>query len=527
MRTAVITLAALTIIGLGLVGTAFIVFDEDRLRGLISARLAEMSGYDIEIRGAVELSFFPGVRLRAEQVRFQHPGESDLESLPLAFERLDMNVRLLPLLRGSVQPLEVSIDRARVELRDGSDLRSLVAMGNNPEVAGPIGMPVVNLSAVEVFFAEALERSARVVSIEEVRFHRLHGDRALSFGFVGNVGDPPVFDGVEVEGLAAVSDSGVLRLSNMAASVHLPEPRGTVELMGHLAFDPGPDPQLWLDDGRLRIGGQELAIGLGYQAGERGLLDLSLESELFDVDVLALPERIDELLFQDTPDLLAAALGGLDFDVVVAIDQVARLGLVLEALRVEMTGRGGEVSIDRVESIVPGGYLTVNGALDARGVPMSGRFDIAVEAERFSELLSAMRVEQPPGGAGRVELSLEVNSSLESESAGRIRGEGEFALWQGSWPLLSALRPDNATAAGLPEAFDSAGGRLVINDSSLAVGDLAISYPEHEVSGDVIFSLPGLELGGHLILDNDSSSRFFSLGGSQAMPRAELLPTPE
>ncbi|MDZ7789592.1 MAG: AsmA family protein [Xanthomonadales bacterium] len=105
MRRTIILAAALSIILLGLWGTAVIYFDEDRLKAIVSDRLSEQIGRRVEIVGRLRFSLFPSARIEAGGVIVQGPpgvpGAATLRA-----DRVELALRLAPLLRGELSPGE-------------------------------------------------------------------------------------------------------------------------------------------------------------------------------------------------------------------------------------------------------------------------------------------------------------------------------------------------------------------------------------------------------------------------------------
>ena len=87
--------------------------------------------------------------------------------------------------------------------------------------------------------------------------------RPLDFRFRGNVGDPELFDWLEVDGLLVPLSNGNFRLSNMRMLGELEQGHFELEMLGNLSFTPGPPLAVALDEGRLRINQHQFQAARG------------------------------------------------------------------------------------------------------------------------------------------------------------------------------------------------------------------------------------------------------------------------
>jgi len=118
MRRTIILAAALSIILLGLWGTAVIYFDEDRLKAIVSDRLGEPIGRRVEIVGRIRFSLFPSARIEAGGVIVQGPSGVP-GAATLRADRVELALRLAPLLRGELSPGRMELSGAVIQLAPG------------------------------------------------------------------------------------------------------------------------------------------------------------------------------------------------------------------------------------------------------------------------------------------------------------------------------------------------------------------------------------------------------------------------
>ena len=97
----IILIGCLALAGLGAWYAASFI-NPTQLTKLLSSTIKESTGRDLKITGPVSLSIFPGISVRAEQVSLSNTSWASNPSL-LTLKQIELDIRLLPLLKGSVE----------------------------------------------------------------------------------------------------------------------------------------------------------------------------------------------------------------------------------------------------------------------------------------------------------------------------------------------------------------------------------------------------------------------------------------
>ncbi|MFU8833571.1 MAG: AsmA family protein, partial [Wenzhouxiangella sp.] len=137
MRSLLVIIACLIIMLLGLFGTAAILFDEGRVKSLVARHIENQTGHRVEIQGALKLRFFPNVNLSAERVVLSRPDDAEGPAF-FTSDRLDMQLRLLPLIRGRVDATEVRLGGARINYASNQPEIDLEAESNRDRLEAPV-----------------------------------------------------------------------------------------------------------------------------------------------------------------------------------------------------------------------------------------------------------------------------------------------------------------------------------------------------------------------------------------------------
>jgi len=107
--------ACLVIAGLGAwYAKSFI--NPAQLTKLLSSTIKESTGRDLKITGPVSLSVFPGISVRAEQVSLSNTSWASNPNL-LTLKQIELDIRLLPLLKGSVEISRIGLKGLELNLQ--------------------------------------------------------------------------------------------------------------------------------------------------------------------------------------------------------------------------------------------------------------------------------------------------------------------------------------------------------------------------------------------------------------------------
>ena len=91
-----------------------------QLTKLFSSTVKESTGRELNIKGPVKLSLFPSICVRAEQVTLSNASWASNPDL-LTLKQIELNIRLFPLLKGSVEISRIGMEGAEVYLQTNKD----------------------------------------------------------------------------------------------------------------------------------------------------------------------------------------------------------------------------------------------------------------------------------------------------------------------------------------------------------------------------------------------------------------------
>ncbi|TVQ30045.1 MAG: AsmA family protein [Wenzhouxiangella sp.] len=524
MRNAVVILAAAAIMVLGVIGSGIIFLDEQRLKSLVAQHVENHTGRRIEIRGPLRVRLFPGLRLSAEQVIMLPPDDFDGPELFRA-ERVDMRVRILALVRGRVDASDVRLSGARINLHtDPAGRSSLEGLGRDraPGIADWTSGPVTLEHAV-VNFSDAGRSGREVLEMERIDLAGVAPGRPVEFRFRGNMEEPAAFDSLEVDGLLVPGGNGAARLSNMRLQASMDGGRYQLELRGNVSYVAEPPMRLELDGGQLIFNEHRFLVEGNYLAGDRPYLSAALASDFFDVDVLALAQKLGDLSRQPSDAGLLTALRGFDFDVAVDLGRVAELGLVLNGVVLAMEGRSGLVALALEPTEIPGALLAGSASLDLRQQPPLIESLLAADISSMAALLESLRLSPFIDGQGNLILDLEATAAAGDPGSAAWAGSGTLELWDGSWPLLADLK-QGATGGIDGPRFELLRTDLLLSETTLKAPGLRLVSEDLVVSGETGFLFADQALFGRLHLDGAERMELVELAGSLADPLVVRTP---
>jgi hypothetical protein len=501
MRTWIMISAAVMIIVMGLYGSAVLVFDEDRLKGLLAMHVERDTGRRIDIRGDLRVRLFPGVRLEAEAIEISGPARSSGPSI-LEAEFLEMNLRLLPMIRGELEASQVRLRGARVNLQQSdpagaSGIEELLDPLQPAEEGARWLDGPIQVDDVLVNLSDSMGVRQEQFSVDRIELEGFAVGEPLQFRFRGNVGQPALFDWLEIDGLMVPQADGNFRLANMQMTGSLEEGHFALELLGNLDVHPGPPLAVSLDAGQLQINDHQFRAEIDYTAFDQPYVNLDLSSDFIDMNVAALPALLAGHLGARSGSSVVAGLQAMDFDLDVSVSQVAQAGLILNDLELQAQARDRRLTVDRLVADVPGGFLSALAVVDMAPAGWSSELGFRIDADDFADLARAIPMPLAPGGSGSLSLAL----VLATGSTGLVvNGEGAVELWNGSWRVLETMTPGVLPRQGsaafefLSSPIEVQSGRILlpefqyVSSEIVGQGELALTWPLGEVEGDLDLS---------------------------------------
>lgn len=514
MRRTIILAAALSIILLGLWGTAVIYFDESRMKGIVSERLSDQLGRRVEIVGVLRFSLFPSPRLDGQDVVVFGP-DGDQGPAAITAERVTMELRFASLLRGRLLPGGMQLGGAVIDLDqlgtgDGdSETDPLSAIRSSAKLLAGRSL---RLEDVTILASRRGDGGLERIGIDLIEFDRFSLDRTVAFRFRGNLGDPPVLEDVRVDGLLHVptSPDAAIRLREMRLQGRLAALDQPVSLSGELTATSDDPFRLALSGGRFLLGESSYDFSFNYYGGEAP-----------SADVLVSGRELDWLAFRAVPagsiDLdLSTVLAGIaqrvDLRSQLQFDRVLVGPIRFSEARIDLRSRSEGLGLN-LAAVFPGGLAEASGVLAA-----SGSSSLAVDSiiAELGLLLESLGFPAVAGGSGEARLSLRWPADGD---AGFLL-EGQLGLWDGYWRLG---RDDEDPQR---RDFDRFNGEIRLTPGYLELPGFEWSGGELAGAGWAAIELPGGRLGGE-IRTRRGPEAVLELSGTLERPRLSPAATGE
>lgn len=539
MRIAIIFLAAVVLIVLGAWASLVIYFDEARLKEIAVEQVRAQTGRELHLDGPLELRVFPRLSIQAEQVRLSGPADYRGPELFEA-DRFNLSLRLLPLIRGRVEAGPVTLERAELRLHtDRAGRSSLDDLAGAPR-EGPAETPAFTSDAVRlrdvavVITDEAAGTSERFV-VDFLELDHFAFDTPLPFRFRGNLGEPPMFERLEVSGRVSLpSGEGPVEITDLDLEGELSGME--IGLTGAMALDAGPPLRAELSDGRMLLDDDAFDLSFSYVDDGRPRVTAGLEGAELDVDALlarfedpgaGADQPADDaqplLMFRDT-----------DLDAQLALGRMVVSGLELTDVAGQARARNGVMVIDPLRGALAGGRLDATARIDLNDDPVRVELRPEFELGSLGEALAPWGLDRFLAGAGQLDLELS-GHGLEPEQLLRsLSGTGQYELRDGRIhgldldSMLTGLQARDVTAAvraglGGETAFKQLQGALRLRDGMLNLPELELVTERLGIGGNVSVGLADFALDGQLWLSGERLERMpLALGGSLTSP--ELTP---
>ena len=525
MRNTLIVLSALAIMGLGIFGSAVILFDQERIKSIIAEQVEQQTGRRIEILGEVRLRLFPGLRVSAERVVMAGPEGFEGPDL-FSADQFDAQIRLLPLIRGRVDPTVIRVNGVRLNLHQdqegANNLQGLLQLVGSEERdrAGPGAS--VSLEDIVVSVGRGEQGLRESFELERVEVEGFVFGQPLQFRFRGSVGEPALFEYLEVDGLLVSTEADRIRLSNMRLAGMVDQGRYDLEVLGNVNLALGEHLSFSVDGGKLNFNQHQFDLNLRYAGGKRPSFSARTSARLVDVDVLQVLDRMAMVPRLPDNSGVKTALRGMDFDVQVDIEQVATLGMVINEFSMLATGRDGLVRLQTLQGEIPGASVAGGAELDLRVLEPHWQVDLGLDVMELQSMLSAMRLDWELGGAGSMEMNLKSRHQVMPLATAWI-GQASVELVDGTWPLVGKV------AGGLPDfqaddQFEFLSMNVAMLEDRLHLSDIHLISPKLMLEGELSMSLASGALAGRVDLINESGSVQAELSGTLDQPEASYSP---
>ncbi len=186
LKIVAIVIVSLLVLLVGGIAALFAFVDPNDYRDDIERIAKERTGRDLRIGGELDLDLFPWLALRIEDVTLGNPpGYGDKPFLTV--ERASVGVKLLPLLRKSVEVSRVSVEQLAVELvsrgEEDNNWKDLVEEEEQPqperESKADATIAGIDVTRSQLVYRDEVEKSALVLKGLEVHAGRIGGDEPV------------------------------------------------------------------------------------------------------------------------------------------------------------------------------------------------------------------------------------------------------------------------------------------------------------------------------------------------------------
>lgn len=508
-RVVLIVFILLAILVVAVVAAALLI-DPDDYREELAARASEQLGREVRLDGPIDLKYFPWIALEVRDVRVGNP--PGFEAAPMLAEvtRATAAVRLLPLIGGRVQVGAVTLGDAEVNLvtaaDGGSNLDGLFAASEQVQAEPGEPPDLSRVSTGEVRFDNVvlnlIDRAAGSRTsfvLESLRLDPFVAGETVGLALSGAVrdaaGDPSLtfgFDGA----LRVAPSLSEIDLSDWSLDFEMPGAGLEGTASGTLSARIGQDPvRISLEQTRLTVNDQQLAIEGSASLGERIAGDLGVSGERFDLTRLGggagAPQPAEPSPEAGQPGAAASGdYSGLSaLDLAFALD-LAELVLADGATLTEVSARSriseGVLRLDPLTARLFGGRFEGSARVDFTRQPPRVEVRPELDGIEIGQLVALVTGEAPVAGQGNARLAVTFEGFSPREALGSLDGEGRFSLADGvlRGVDLRALIDDELSSNNLERISRAFGGqtRFETLDAVTRIDDGVVTLPDMDLS---------------------------------------------
>jgi len=546
MRKFLIFAAAILLILIGLWASLVLYFDEQRIKQLAIDHVRAETGRELIIDGALDLSVFPNLALRAEQVRLSGPAASTSPDLFTA-DQLSLSLRLLPLLRGEIETGDIALSGAEIRLHtdlDGNttlDGLSSAPVSASDTAANPPGSdrPALSTGEIVLLDIQLLVSDERTAQLQRFLIDRLQVD-AFAFG------RPVAFElnteqlnrstsirNLQVKGQLIIPAGNTpiridkFSLSGLANAVEL-------GLKGVIELEATPMIQARFEQGALMLNDQRFALAFSYIQSRPARIDASLVGDRMDLDQLLedLEPQLSTKADQATSPLLV--LRTLDLDATVALDALLFSEFNLSNLEAELTSRAGVVTLDPFNANLDGGRISMTATIDLNPTPAIVQLSPQMEVSALDQALAPWSIGQYVRGAGKLQLQLTAAGLSPEAVLDSLSGTGQYDLRDGALigidfgGMVEGLANRNVAEAlrgglGGTTEFDHLQGLLDIERGKLRFPEFDLHNERLGLQGEILVGIANGSLDGELRL-NSPRLNTIPLALSGFLSRPQITP---
>lgn len=498
---------------LGFAASLLIFGDQDRLKQLLIGQVALQTGRQMSIDGEVSLRLFPRIRIEADQIRLSGPTAFQGPEL-LSSDRLVAELRLLPLIQGRLETRELEFSGTRLNLAmDADGLHSLGGLMRRPGREGAPGMIAsgpLRLEDVAIEIGGLFVGGPSQIQVDQIELDGLVFDRSLNLRFQGALGRPPLISDVRLDGVLFVpAATGQFRLADLRLVGRHANAGQPFELTGGLSFTAVPPLAMQLDQARLRVNRQELALHGRYEQGPRPYFALSAAAETLDLPAFAAILAPGSSAHWSS--WLVNAVLEHDFEMDLEVELLSWGGWRLPGVRMSVSAADGSARGQMASATLPGALLEADGSVET-GTDEAKIIALArLEVDDLAALLGSIGSDLVAAGAGAVRIM-----PLAFDGSDAL-AEAEFEFFDGRIPALAELRQ----LAGLEvhDRFDQVHGRLQFLPDAIVIPTMVLRDQHRELQIQAVWLRRSGRLQGTVTLLDSGMVRRFQMDGSGNRPQ--------
>lgn len=486
LRAVLLVLAGLAVAGIGVVAAVLLTTDFNRYRGLIADQVKQATGRELAIGGDLQLALSLSPTVAVNDVALANAAWGSRPQMATV-QRLEMELALLPLLSGEIRVKRLVLVGADILLESDREGRANWAFGEPaPEAAAPVSgglrPPTVNDVLVEdstIVYRDAASDTIRTVKLARLAAHaddlaspiglelegavngapvRLQGtfgalqlildgkpfpielegeSNGAKVGAIGRIGQP-LRGGVD---LAVTAEGANLADLSLLAGMPLPK-LGPYDLAADLS---NPQGNVQITRLRARLGTSDVAGEIVMSARDgRPRIEARLASEridLRDFGIAAEPNggagAGDGRVFPAEP-LALAGLKDLDAAIEITARQLVKRPVIMSGVSAALGLEQGKLTIQRFESGLAGGTLTLTGTVDASMKPAAIVAKAKARGVEAGALLQTMAINDVLSG-GKANLDLDLRGRGDSVRAIMAGLDGTSNLEMGPGQINNAF----------------------------------------------------------------------------------------
>lgn len=520
-RKLLIALALLVIvIIIGIVGVVLFV-DPNDYRDEIAGKASEQLARPVALNGPLNFRVFPWIALEIKDVEVGNPPEFPAD-MPLAnIGAAVASVRLSSLIRGKVDIGDIHLQDAHINaltLSGGrSNLTGLGGAGQAPTAdqnsavtdISQISTGAVSFSNLLLNNVDLASGERQTIAIDDIAVDPFRAGEDVDFSIRGKIvrGDEIVLDKLDIDGAinvaadlsavqlaqfslsafapaaaAEIDVSGAVNMSSLSpVRIHMPSLQAVIEsaaqrleIASAVDIQIEPVVAVTLDNGKVSLNGQSLAVSGGLRLAAAPSLDVRVSGEQLDLTAF-MPANDETAADRGAASTAAgsastsaqnAAATDLSWlrpwriDAALDLQKLLLPDVELSNVQATLRARDGLITLNPLQArIFEGGF---NGAasVDLRQDPPLVRLQPSLDGIAMQSMLHLLTDAVPCRGDGSLSLDLSFRGLNAKQAMESLDGQGQFTILDGALigVDLNQVLNEELSRSNLTNISDAFGG---------------------------------------------------------------------